>query len=70
MLPIILLFHVRSRICAALLASAIFKKYSKLSPTIDMRDKFQIQALNFETYAGMFIDQCYEYNDKRACELL
>ncbi|CAF0951970.1 unnamed protein product [Rotaria sp. Silwood1] len=66
----VLLFHVRSRICAALLASAIFKKYSKLSPTIDMRDKFQIQALNFETYAGMFIDQCYEYNDKRACELL
>ncbi|CAF4183794.1 unnamed protein product, partial [Rotaria sordida] len=66
----VLLFHVRSRICAALIASAIFKKYLYFSLTVDMRDKFQIQALEFETYAGMFIDQCYEYNEKRACELL
>ncbi|CAF4198966.1 unnamed protein product, partial [Rotaria sordida] len=53
----VLLFHVRSRICAALIASAIFKKYLYFSPTVDMRDKFQIQALEFETYAGMLIDQ-------------
>ncbi|CAF3904829.1 unnamed protein product [Rotaria sordida] len=66
----VLLFHVRSRICAALIASSIFKKYLYFSLTVDMRDKFQIQALEFETYAGMFIDQCYEYNEKRACELL
>ncbi|CAF4252001.1 unnamed protein product, partial [Rotaria sordida] len=52
-----LLFHVQSRICAALIASAIFKKYLYFSPTVDMRDKFQIQALEFETYAGMLIDQ-------------
>ncbi|CAF4603910.1 unnamed protein product, partial [Rotaria magnacalcarata] len=46
------------------------KNYSKLSPTVDMRDKFQTQSLDFEIYASMFIDKCYEYNEKRACELL
>ncbi|CAF2031429.1 unnamed protein product [Rotaria magnacalcarata] len=66
----VLLFHLRSRICAALIASAIYKNYSKLSPTVDMRDKFQTQSLDFEIYASMFIDKCYEYNEKRACELL
>ncbi|CAM4805119.1 unnamed protein product [Rotaria magnacalcarata] len=66
----VLLFHVRSRVCAALIASAIYKNYSKLSPTVDMRDKFQTQSLDFEIYASMFIDKCYEYNEKRACELL
>jgi hypothetical protein len=66
----VLLIHIRSRVCAALIASAIFKKYSKLSPTVDMNDKFRLQALEFETYAAMSLDKCYEYNDKRACELL
>jgi hypothetical protein len=66
----VLLLHVRSRICAALIASALFGKYSKLSPTVDMKDKFRMQALEFETYAAMSLDKCYEYNNKRACELL
>ncbi|CAF1439974.1 unnamed protein product [Rotaria sp. Silwood1] len=66
----VLLFHVRARICAALIASAIFKKYSELSQTIRMKDRFRDQSLEFGTYAAMFIDKCYEYNEKRACELL
>ncbi|CAF1369818.1 unnamed protein product [Rotaria sp. Silwood1] len=66
----ILLLHVRSRICAALIASAIFKKYSKLSQTVYLKQKFLTQSLEFETYAAMFTDKCYEYNEKRACELL
>jgi hypothetical protein len=65
-----LLLHIRSRICAALIASAVFKKYSISSQAVDMKDKFRRQSLEFETYAGMSIDKCYEYNDTRACELL
>ncbi|CAF1116862.1 unnamed protein product, partial [Rotaria sordida] len=66
----VLLLHVRSRICAALIASAVFKKYSNSSQIVDLRDKFQSQSLEFETYAAMSINKCYEYNEKRACELL
>ncbi|CAF0730867.1 unnamed protein product [Adineta steineri] len=66
----VLFLHVRSRICAALIASAIFKKYASLSHSVDMTDKFQLQALEFETYAAISLDKCYECNDERACELL
>ncbi|CAF5098138.1 unnamed protein product, partial [Rotaria sp. Silwood1] len=66
----VLLLHVRSRICAALIASAVFKRYSKSSQTVYLKHKFLAQSLEFETYAAMFIDKCYEYNERRACELL
>ncbi|CAF3511447.1 unnamed protein product [Rotaria sp. Silwood1] len=66
----VLLLHVRSRICAALIASAVFKRYSKASQTVDVKDKFRMQSLEFETYAAMCVNKCYEYNEKRACELL
>ncbi|CAF2738067.1 unnamed protein product [Rotaria sp. Silwood2] len=66
----VLLLRVQSRICAALIASAIFKTYSKLSQTVDLKSKFRTQSLEFETYAAAFIDTCYEYSKQRACELL
>jgi len=66
----VLLIHVRSRICAALIASAIFKEYAESSFSVDMTDKFRLQALEFETYAAMSLDECYEYNDELTCELL
>ncbi|UJR29010.1 hypothetical protein I4U23_010228 [Adineta vaga] len=66
----VLLLHVRSRICASLIASAIFKEYADSSHSVDLTDKFRIQSLEFETYAATVLDKCYEYNDERACELL
>jgi hypothetical protein len=66
----VLLLHVKPRICAALIASALFKEYSKLSQSVDMKNKYQDQALEFETYAAKSLNKCYEYNEKRACELL
>lgn len=66
----VLLFHIQSRICAVLIAAAIFKRYAKYSTTDDMRNKFKSQSLEFETYAAMFVDQCYEFNKERTCELL
>ncbi|CAF0985839.1 unnamed protein product [Adineta steineri] len=66
----ILLIHQQSRICAALIASAIFKQYSKKSLTVDLKEKFQIQADDFGKYAADFINDCYKYNERSACELL
>lgn len=66
----VLLLHIRSRICAALIASTLFKEYSKLSSTADLKEKFVRQALDFESYAAMSLDKCYEYNEQRTCELL
>jgi hypothetical protein len=66
----IILVHVQSRICAALIASAIFKRYAKASTTAHHKEKFRNQALEFEIYAAKFIDECYEYNEKLAFELL
>jgi hypothetical protein len=65
-----LLIHQQSRICAALIASAIFKRYSKSSTIVDQKERFQNQALDFETYAAEFINSCYKYNETLACELL
>ena len=65
-----LLIHVQTRICAALIASAIFKQYAKLANTIDLEATLRTQALYFETYAANSVDQCYEYNERIACELL
>ncbi|CAF1014905.1 unnamed protein product [Adineta ricciae] len=65
-----LLLHLPSRICGALIASTIFKRYAKLSSTVYLKNKFQDQALEFETYAAFCTDKCYEYDERIACELL
>ena len=65
-----LLIHLPSRICGALIASAIFKRYAKLSSTVYLKNKFEDQALEFETYAAFCTDKCYEYDERIACELL
>jgi hypothetical protein len=66
----IILVHLQNRICAALIASTIFKRYAKVSTIVDHKEKYRNQAIDFETYAAMAIDECYEYNERYACELL
>ncbi|CAF2563697.1 unnamed protein product [Rotaria sp. Silwood2] len=66
----IFLLHLQPRICAALIASAIFKRYATGSINLNYKGKFQNQALEFETYAAVFTNKCYEYNQNLACELL
>jgi hypothetical protein len=66
----VIVVHVQSRICAALVASTIFKQYAKLTDTVHLKEKLRAQALDFEIYAARCIDQCYEYNERMACELL
>ncbi|UJR20641.1 hypothetical protein I4U23_023766 [Adineta vaga] len=57
-------------ICAALIASAILKKFLKSSADVDHKEKLNTQALEFETLAAEFINNCYEYKDELACQLL
>ena len=66
----VLLVQMQSRFCAALIASAIFKHYAALAATVDLEEKLRAQALDFETYAANFIDHCYKYDERTACELL
>jgi hypothetical protein len=66
----VLLTHLRPRICAALIASAIFKHYAKRSTNIDLKQKMEGQAYDFELYAARCVDQCYNYNEATSCELL
>jgi hypothetical protein len=66
----VLLVHIQPRICAALIASSIFKHYAKSAATVYLNEKLHNQAIDFETYAANCINQCYEYNEKTACELL
>ncbi|CAF4511049.1 unnamed protein product [Rotaria sp. Silwood1] len=66
----ILLFHVRSCICAALIASAVFKRYSESSQTVYLKTKFLAQSSDFEKYAAKFLGKCYKFSEECACELL
>ena len=66
----VFLVQLESRFCAALIASAIFKRYASLASTVDLEEKLRSQALEFETYAANFIDHCYKYDERTACELV
>lgn len=66
----VLLLHIQPRICAALIASAIYKNYAYRSTTVHLKEKYKLQSLEFETYAARCIDKCYGYNEALACELL
>jgi hypothetical protein len=66
----VFLLHLPCRVGAALIGSAIFKKYAALSQAADLKEHFKTRSLKFETYASNFLQKCYEYNELRACELL
>lgn len=66
----VFLVQMQSRFCAALIASAIFKYYAMSAATVDLEEKLRAQALEFEIYAANFIDHCYKYDERMACELL
>ena len=66
----VFLLHMHSRTCAALVASAIFKRYSDASQTVYVKEKYRVQSLEFESYAAKSIEICYQYNESLACELL
>ncbi|CAF0952112.1 unnamed protein product, partial [Didymodactylos carnosus] len=66
----VFLSYLEPRICASLIASKVFKKCSEEVTDIDLKQKFELQALEFEIYAAKCVDTCYEHSKDLACELL
>ncbi|CAF1576811.1 unnamed protein product, partial [Didymodactylos carnosus] len=67
----VFILHLKSRICAALIASKILKMFSKKT-TIDLqlREQLSRESDEFDLIATKFINSCYEYKEDLACELL
>lgn len=65
----VLLSHMRTRICAALIASKIMKSYQNYAHDNESKDKFAAQANYFEEYASECLKCCYNADEDIACEI-
>ena len=65
----VILSHMRTRICAALIASKIFKSYLNYANDNESKDLLRDQAEQFETYANESLKRCYNYDEEKACEI-
>ena len=66
----VIILHIRTRICAALLCAAILRNRVGKATTSDKRHLYKQQANDFEIYATDCINTCYSKNERKACELL
>ncbi|CAF1288501.1 unnamed protein product, partial [Didymodactylos carnosus] len=66
----VFLVHIKSRICASLIASTILKRYSTYSTRLDEEHLYKQQSLEFELYATNCLNYCYQQSEKQACELI
>ena len=65
----VFLGHMQTRICAALVASKIFKSYLAYASDNESKDILASQANQFETYAKECLKCCYNYDEEKACEI-
>lgn len=65
----VILSQMETRICAALIASKIFKSYLSFSSDNETKDILSSQANQFEEYANEFLKSCYNYDEVKACEI-
>ena len=65
----VLLGHMQTRVCAALVASKIFKSYLAYASDNESKDILSSQADLFETYANECLKCCYNYDEEKACEI-
>lgn len=67
----ILLLQIKPRITAALIAAGIADRLMSTSDGyIDRLHKFRKQSNDYERFATTCIDDCYQRNGRRACQLL
>lgn len=67
----ILLLQVKSRIIASLIAAGIARRFRfTQSGYLDRLHKFQKQSKDYELFAKSCIDDCYQRNERLACQLL
>ena len=65
----VFLSHMETRICAALIASKIFKSYHSFALNNESKDILSVQATQFEDYANECLKSCYNYDEEKACEI-
>lgn len=65
----IILNQMKTRICAVLIASKIFKSYLHFASDNETKDVLRSQASQFEEYANEFLKSCYNYDEEKACEI-
>ncbi|CAF2138343.1 unnamed protein product [Rotaria magnacalcarata] len=66
----VLILHIRSRICAALLCVVILKYRARIANTSDTQHLYKQQAVDFEIYATDCINACNSKSENKACELM
>ncbi|CAF0766794.1 unnamed protein product [Rotaria sp. Silwood1] len=65
----VILSHMQTRICAALIASKIFKSYEYFAYDNESKDVLHHQADYFEAYANECLKCCYNANEEMAGEI-
>ncbi|CAF0798563.1 unnamed protein product, partial [Didymodactylos carnosus] len=66
----VFMLHLKPRLCAALIATRIYKHFAEKASNAFSKEKLIEQALEFELYATSCVETCYAYNEKLTCELL
>ncbi|CAF0801692.1 unnamed protein product [Didymodactylos carnosus] len=66
----IFLKHLKPRICAALIATRVYKHFSKEAPNAFAQQKLEEEAEEFEEFATKCVETCYAHDEKMTCELL
>ena len=65
----VILSQMETRICAALIASKVFKSYLSYASDNETKDILSSQANQFEEYANECLKSCYNYDEEKACEI-
>ena len=66
----VLLSHIKYRICAALIATKILKKYHNKSVHGDLKDNYMKSIDYFQQYAIECINQCEKNDADQACQII
>lgn len=65
----VIMSHMQTRICAALIASKVFKSYEDFASDNESKEVLRAQAEQFEQYAIESLKCCYNYDEEKACEI-
>ena len=65
----VFLSYMKNRICAALIASKVFKSYISYAQDNESKELLTSQGEQFETYANECLKSCYNYEEETACEI-
>ncbi|CAM2727627.1 unnamed protein product [Rotaria socialis] len=66
----VIISHMQTRICSALIASKILKSYVSFAVDNESKEVLRSQAEQFEQYAIESLKCCYNYDEETACEIV